>query len=311
MDVSEKQKRLSARRRELMAMRAAFQALPSFDLSPDEELERIFATYVALIPGLHSPALAAQERSALTALIASADDPALKLQAARLVAESDIKSGIVYSARVRQFPDLWEKVQPELLAHEAAYGAPVFSRQWKSYSRGKTLAFYFAGIGPYIEGRRILHVAPEAELAAWFSAQAPVLGVRYETVNLGGDVHFVEDLTALDLPDASFDWVICHRVLEHIFDDGAAIGEAWRILRHGGVLNVSVPESMQVPRTDMWAIPDLSHHHHYRQYGADFADKLASAGFEVEVVDWLLQQPAERLDAAGAYPLRMYNARKG
>lgn len=311
MDMPDEQKRLSARRRELTAMRAAFPGLPAFDLSADAELEQIFAAYVGLIPRLHAPALAAQERSALTVLIQKTADPALKRQAARQIAESDIRAGIVYSTHVRQFPDLWESVQPELLRHEEAYGAPVFSRPWKSYSRGRTLAFYFAGIERELEGKRVLHVAPEPELAAWFTSRAFCLGVRYETLNLGGDVNFVEDLTALDLPDGSFDWVICHRVLEHIFDDAAAIGEARRILRPGGVFNVSVPESMQMPATDMWAIPDLSHHHHYRQYGADFAAKLAAAGLDVEVVDRLLRQPAERLEESGAYPLRMYNARRG
>jgi len=308
MNEREAEKRLSAKRRELAAMQTAFPALPALDLGAGADLDHIFQAYVALIPRFHAPALAAQERTALTMLGASAHDPALKLRASRLIAESDIRSHIVYSAHVRKFPDLWRSVQPELLRHEAAYGAPVFTRTWKSYSRGKTLAFSFAHIERDLEGKRVLHIAPEAELSAWFSTRGPALGARYETVNLGGEVSFVEDLTALELDDSSFDWVICHRVLEHIFDDAAAIREAFRILRPGGIFNVSVPESMQCAATEMWAIPDLSHHHHYRQYGADFAAKLATAGFEVEVVEWLLKAPAETLEAAGAYPLRMYNA---
>jgi hypothetical protein len=95
MDTSETQKRLAARRREIAAMRRAFPQLPAFDSAADLELERIFTAYVGLIPRWHASALPAQERSALTILFETSTDPSLKRQAARQIAESDIRAGIV------------------------------------------------------------------------------------------------------------------------------------------------------------------------------------------------------------------------
>jgi SAM-dependent methyltransferase len=52
---------------------------------------------------------------------------------------------------------------------------------------------------------------------------------------LGGDA------TALPFPDESFDAVTMFDLLEHVPDDGAAVREAFRVLRAGGALMVSTP----------------------------------------------------------------------
>lgn len=49
------------------------------------------------------------------------------------------------------------------------------------------------------------------------------------------------DATALPLPDASVDVVAMFDLLEHVEDDRAAVGEAFRVLRQGGILLVSTP----------------------------------------------------------------------
>ena len=55
------------------------------------------------------------------------------------------------------------------------------------------------------------------------------------TTDLGdprADLHL--DMTAIDLPDASFDTVIASHVLEHIEDERAALAELARILVPAG-----------------------------------------------------------------------------
>ena len=68
-------------------------------------------------------------------------------------------------------------------------------------------------------------VVAEAEAAR---AAAGVDGVRFA----------VGDAYALDQPDASFDVVHAHQVLQHLTDPVAALVEARRVLRPGGVLAV-------------------------------------------------------------------------
>lgn len=46
------------------------------------------------------------------------------------------------------------------------------------------------------------------------------------------------DATAIDAPDAAFDWVWCGDVLHHIQESGRALGEFARVLRPGGRLIV-------------------------------------------------------------------------
>ena len=64
---------------------------------------------------------------------------------------------------------------------------------------------------------------------------AEELGVRATLVQGDGE--------ALPFADGSFDRVLMSEVLEHVPDDGAALREAHRVLRSGGILAISVPHA--------------------------------------------------------------------
>lgn len=73
-------------------------------------------------------------------------------------------------------------------------------------------------------------------------------GMDYNVIRLErasaryADVELLEgDLTALELPEASYDCILCNHVLEHIRDDGAALRHLRRVLRPGGLLLLGVP----------------------------------------------------------------------
>lgn len=137
---------------------------------------------------------------------------------------------------------------------------------------------------------RLLHVAPEPVLASKLRTQPEV---DYLSIDLESSVAMRHmDLTALDLPDASFDAIYCSHVLEHIPDDRMAMREMRRVLRPGGWAIIQVPILRQVTEEDP-SITDpaerrraYGQHDHVRAYGLDYADRLASAGFEVTVDDF-------------------------
>jgi SAM-dependent methyltransferase len=66
-------------------------------------------------------------------------------------------------------------------------------------------------------------------------ARASALGQERGASNL---TFATGDVYALDFPDASFDVVHAHQVLQHLTDPGAALREIRRVLRPGGLLAV-------------------------------------------------------------------------
>jgi SAM-dependent methyltransferase len=118
---------------------------------------------------------------------------------------------------------------------------------------------------------------------------------RYRTADIvRGKQDLWLDLTALFLEDATWDLVIVYHVLEHIEDDRAAIREIFRVLRPGGLALVQVP--LEPGRTHTHEDPTIVDPHqrrahfgqgdHVRAYAAaDLEQRLADAGFVVEVVD--------------------------
>jgi len=156
------------------------------------------------------------------------------------------------------------------------------------------------------EARSLLHFAPEWALRRRLER---IGHLRYVTADLRQpDVDLHLDLTRLELPDASFDAVICSHVLEHIPDDTRAMRELRRILAPGGWCLVMVP--LDLSRQSTYEDPSLTapaerqrafgQHDHVRLYSLDIRDRLAEAGFEVESV-----RPREEFGASALERYRL------
>lgn len=90
----------------------------------------------------------------------------------------------------------------------------------------------------------------------------------------------------------AFDTVVVCDTLEHILDDRSALAECHRILRPGGMAILTVPQSDDSYATyedasittEARRIEHFGQHDHVRNYGGDFGERVADAGFDVTCI---------------------------
>jgi SAM-dependent methyltransferase len=138
-------------------------------------------------------------------------------------------------------------------------------------------------------GIRLLHVAPERCLQPRLRMR---LGSRYVTVDLvRTDIDLQLSVEELPFEDGSFDGIICNHVLEHVIDDRRALAELRRVLARGGwaLLQVPIDPARLVTDEDPTVTSPrerrrrFGQHDHVRYYGTDYAERLRSAGFELDL----------------------------
>lgn len=84
------------------------------------------------------------------------------------------------------------------------------------------------------------------------------------------------DAEALPFGAETFDAIVSLDLFEHLASDRAGIGEAFRVLRPGGVLVLSVPAMMS-----LWGPHDVALMHHRRYTRREVVTCLEEAGFRV------------------------------
>lgn len=93
----------------------------------------------------------------------------------------------------------------------------------------------------------------------------------------GLDVMVQASAGQLPFENETFDLVTMLDVLEHIVDDGAALTEARRILRKGGLLMVAVPAYRF-----LWGVQDEVSQHQRRYSSTQLQQRVRSAGLTVK-----------------------------
>ena len=113
------------------------------------------------------------------------------------------------------------------------------------------------------------------------------------------------DLTAAGFRDASFEWVICSHVLEHIPDVDRAIDELARILRPGGVAWIQVAYRDELAESRRIPLDPHDFDGHAWRFGRDFGARLARPGWDVSCLGAADLDPAVRW-RHGIHPVERY-----
>ena len=156
-----------------------------------------------------------------------------------------------------------------------------------SHDRERHLMLFFIaeGLGPRIEGRTVVHFAPEKHLPDWIRDQKPSSYIKCDLYPAAPDVQRV-DMLSMPFADASVDVLVANHVLEHVDDDMKALSEICRVLKVGGVAVLQTPYSRALHRT--WTDPGIvtkeartqafGQSDHVRLYGRDIFERFALAG---------------------------------
>ena len=98
--------------------------------------------------------------------------------------------------------------------------------------------------GATLRGRRLLHFAPEPLFDPVFDR---LPGVERDHRRPLRPRRPRARHHRMELPDGSFDLILCSHVLEHVPDDRAAMSELHRVLAPGGLALVLTPYRPDVP----------------------------------------------------------------
>jgi SAM-dependent methyltransferase len=158
------------------------------------------------------------------------------------------------------------------------------------------------------ENLAVLHVAPEYI----FQRKLILLpNLKYLTADIvPGEAMVQMDITNIQYNDNYFDVILCNHVLEHIPNDDRAMKELYRVLKPGGWAILQVPLDKKLAKT-IEGSPNLTlkereklfgHHDHVRQYGRDYPDKLAQAGFIVKLDSYPQELGIKAINKFGLIP---------
>lgn len=137
---------------------------------------------------------------------------------------------------------------------------------------------------------KAIHFAPENALST-FLRQSKIFG-DYQTADLSmGGVDHKIDLMNLPFAAESYDFFICSHVLEHVFDDYAAICELFRVTKSGGCGILMAPIIVGLPKTiedpsitdenERWRL--FGQNDHVRLYShGDYVARIQASGFELQ-----------------------------
>lgn len=184
--------------------------------------------------------------------------------------------------------------------HFATFGNDKRPNAWcpncESLERHRLLWMYFKNkTNLYTQPIKLLHVAPETIFLKLFKTQK---NLDYHPVDIFPEL-YPKPTTYLnilnhDIPNNSFDVIICNHVFQYIEDDKKAMSSIFNLLKPGGwsILQVPINTKRRLTYEDPTIVDPLEREkafglkEHVRYYSYDYGDRLKEAGFTVLVDDY-------------------------
>ena len=169
----------------------------------------------------------------------------------------------------------------------------------RSLERHRHIYVYLAALYPFLEGKKVLHFAPEPI----FKKIILDSGADYYDADINPKkATYRCDITDIGFGDDSFDFIMCIHVLEHIIDDTKAMSELYRVLKPGGTALLSVPLAEKL-HEDYSIVSREEREKHFGQWDhvrlydlKTFLERLNKAGFSTSVA-YPEKLPKEFLDS--------------
>lgn len=162
----------------------------------------------------------------------------------------------------------------------------------RCHDRERHLVMYFDHLGLWekLEGKNVLHFAPEKKFSALIEQRRLNSYVKADLCPSSSDIQVV-DVTNMSFDNEAFDVVICNHVLEHVTDDDKAISELFRVTSLGGFVILQTPYSPILNNSffdssinnDELRKRFYGQEDHVRVYGQDLFEKIRHAGFNLEI----------------------------
>jgi len=138
---------------------------------------------------------------------------------------------------------------------------------------------------------KLLHIAPEDALKNIFKQTDNLRYVNSDiNINLADEEM---DITSINYPDNTFDYIICCHVLGHIPDEKKAIDELFRVLKKGGKAFIQTPihpinntfENAEL-KTEEERLKNYGEKDLLRLHGQDFQERLKRDNMLIEKIDY-------------------------
>jgi SAM-dependent methyltransferase len=165
-------------------------------------------------------------------------------------------------------------------AEENSIRKNVLCHRCKTGSRQRALVRYLSKNNKLRPNKKCLDFGKRLEYDKIFRANKCSL---YYVDIVALHVDAVMDIICLGLKDNSIDLIICHHVLEHVYNDQMALRELNRILNQNGELILQVPWNPERKTTIEYNRPTSNPNDHVRDYGLDIIFRLEETGFKVKL----------------------------